>query len=150
MYYGKYLCNRCSRNTTKDLSEQEQERNLEYEFNRFCLYCKREHEEIPKILARGPKVFRIIEALDIVESSCYRYDCSSFGHYWGFIPADFQEFLDRGDYISNLIYAICNKDGISFPGETYDRVRICIYGNFMTIALENEGRLVFNYETPLH
>lgn len=72
------------------------------------------------------------------------------GYYGGFIPADFQKVLNRGDCIYNLIYAICNKDGISFPGETYDHVKICIYGNFMTIALENKGRLVFNYETPLH
>ena len=73
--------------------------NPEYEFGRFRSYCEREHKEIPEILANDPGVFYIMKTLYEINNNAYPGD-------WGDIPC---RVSNREDYVSILLYAICDK-----------------------------------------
>ena len=129
-------------NIRKDLSEQEQERNVEYEYNRFCLYCKMKNEIIPEILTGGPEAIHIMEVLDMIIDSLNEIHLSP----WRYTYDSY-----RADYVSNLVYIICKKDNIPLPDATYDSVSIYIYPvAVMTIELKKYSTCVFRHRTHLY
>ena len=107
--------------------------NPEYEFRRFSSYCEREHKEIPEILANDPGVFYIMKTLYEINNNAYPGD-------WGDIPC---RVSNREDYVSILLYAICDKYKLFFPEVYYCYVNICISEGNMTIKLCNAVDDVF-------
>ena len=101
----------------------------EYEFGKFRSYCKREHKEIPEILANDPGVFYIMKILCEINNNL------GPGELGDGIPS---KVSYEARYVSKLLYAILKKDKTSFfPEIAYFYVSICISEGNITISLSN-------------
>ena len=127
--------------------QQKRNRNLKYEYDRFCLYCEEEYKEIPGILAYNPGAFPIIEALYTIDKLCV--PCGLVSPCM-FVSPRTQKALKEDIHIFNLVYAIYNKYGIIVPEGDYDNVEIHISKEYMAITLKYYRMKIFDRKIPLH